>query len=313
MPRYNTEAELRPWTAAANNISSVMMQLPALRQQLARQREADSLAAELNTARIANLNAGTDYDRARTAGETQDQGGDMQIARALRTLALDPNDTNAVADLFEGTGKSFRHNPKQTSEAIGSLMSTVLARQGSKDFEQMGALQGDAASIANNLANVGMRERIATAGNVTRENIARIGAESREKVARSTPRTVSRDSGLFDPEKREWLVEKPDRPAGNPNNLYDPATRQALVTLGEDLAMAYSDGDTNKVAQIENQIESIKAKSRPATGGGVVIPERPLRSAGKPLDRETATQLLNEANGDKERARQLARERGYSF
>lgn len=35
--------------------------------------------------------------------------------------------------------------------------------------------------------------------------------------------------------------------------------------------------------------------------------------AGKPLDRDTAATLLKEAGGDKAKARQIARERGYSF
>jgi hypothetical protein len=39
----------------------------------------------------------------------------------------------------------------------------------------------------------------------------------------------------------------------------------------------------------------------------------PATSAGKPLDQQTAAALLQEAGGDPEKARQLARDRGYTF
>ena len=39
----------------------------------------------------------------------------------------------------------------------------------------------------------------------------------------------------------------------------------------------------------------------------------PLQNKTKPLDEATASTILKEAGGDKNRARQIAKERGYKF
>lgn len=298
MPIYDANAELRPWAAATDNLSRAMLQLPALRAQLSRQREQAAMESQVNQARIASLNAGADYDRARTAGETQDQGGDMQISKALRLLQVNPNDTNAAADLMEGVGKSFRHNPKQTSEAVGMLMSAILARQGSTNYAQQGALQGDAASIANNLANI----------------------QSREKTGR-TAWSAAPGSAIID-RNGKILGNVPS--AASTREQFDTVTEVYPAVAGQEATPAETRGfgpwkkTTPAQPAIEAQPERRVTRKIPrdsAPGGqSSAVPSRPMRSsAAKSLDAATAKAILDEVGGDKNKARELAKQRGYSF
>lgn len=51
----------------------------------------------------------------------------------------------------------------------------------------------------------------------------------------------------------------------------------------------------------------------PTPAASAPTPAAAPQGGGKPLDRETAAAIRAEAGGDKEKARQIARERGYSF
>lgn len=157
MPAYDYSSETRPWTAAAGNISRAMMQLPALRAQLKNQ----AYENQVRQAQTAHYNAETEKTKTETSGLSQDQDGDVQISKALRTLGQNPNDPNAIADLLEGTGKSWRHHPDQTAKGIGDILAVMQTRSGSTNFGQIGALQGQGASVANNINTQNTRKQIA--------------------------------------------------------------------------------------------------------------------------------------------------------
>jgi hypothetical protein len=79
---------------------------------------------------------------------------------------------------------------------------------------------------------------------------------------------------------------------------------EAKIAAGDD-RYGWNQSRRKRVEEIDRQLGQMGAKtgSAPAAGKG----------GGKTLDKATAAALLQEAGGDKERARKLARERGYSF
>jgi hypothetical protein len=61
----------------------------------------------------------------------------------------------------------------------------------------------------------------------------------------------------------------------------------------------------SRLPAIDRRLAELGAGTGPAPAGA--------KGGGKSLDKATAAAILQEAGGDKQKARQLARERGYSF
>lgn len=131
------------------NLSSALMQLPRLRAQAAlfaaRQQEQQQAAQEA-AARTQLLNA-------QTSGLLAGRLNDQNLTSALKRYSLNPQDSGAQADVVSGFGQAYRKDPQGTAKALGDLFAQFAARNGSTNYANLGALQGNAAQIANNQAD----------------------------------------------------------------------------------------------------------------------------------------------------------------
>lgn len=166
-------ADFDPWVNNIRRIGTMLAQMPerralmAERQQFANLREVQQQEA---MARTGEYDASTRKLNAEADATEGENAGTIKLQDALKRAAMNPNDKGATSDAQSEMANFFRKNPEQAAKAVGQLASQFLAQQGSTNFAQMGALQGNAASIANNQAN---NERImATPMNVPDNNIA---------------------------------------------------------------------------------------------------------------------------------------------
>src|SRR5262249_10793502 len=59
---------------------------------------------------------------AQATAEAQEEGqSSAKLAAALGLVVKNPNDTNAIADVFSETGKSLRRHPEDTAKALGTM------------------------------------------------------------------------------------------------------------------------------------------------------------------------------------------------
>jgi hypothetical protein len=139
------------WASGIRSIGTVMAQMPAIRA-MAQQRQAmaefqrshagyEDAAAQLARTRAGLVSAQTDTEK-------NVSGGHQQFGDALKRLAADPNDTDALGDAFEGAGKGFKTDPQNTMKALGLLLSQVAIRNGSTNTAQIAELQGGAPQLA---------------------------------------------------------------------------------------------------------------------------------------------------------------------
>jgi len=100
-----------------------------------------------------------------------------------------------------------------------------------------------------------------------------------------------------------WLLsDEEDEFKQGIKGIADPAERDRALT-----ARALYNRALGKADPLAELIGSL------VHGGARSASPKPSGKAGQPLDNATATKILKEAGGDKAKARQLARERGYSF
>ena len=146
-----------PITRGIGNISSALMMLPYRQQQMAlmaeRQRQQQQMEQE-TAARTGLL-------KQQTAGLSQDELDASNVSAYAREVAADPTDTDAQARLIGGFAKAYQKNPEGAANSLGQLFAQFQARSGSTNFSQMAALQGQAASIANNQANNAAKANLA--------------------------------------------------------------------------------------------------------------------------------------------------------
>ncbi|MCK5132409.1 MAG: hypothetical protein KAR40_09705 [Candidatus Sabulitectum sp.] len=100
----------------------------------------------------------------------------------------------------------------------------------------------------------------------------------------------------------------------------DPAYAQAtqLVMQDPNLQFAPSTERLGAINELFGQIKAGRAGGTPGGGGfapppGAPVPAQAPTGGTRELDDATAQAILVEAGGDPDRARQIARERGYSF
>lgn len=143
------QEQLEPFNRGVANLSAGLMQLPRLRAQAAlyaaRQQE-QQLAAQEAAARTQLLNA-------QTSGLIAGQLNDQNLTSALKRYAVNPQDTDAQADVISGFGQVYKKDPQGTARALGDLFAQFAARNGSTNYANLAALQGNAAAIANDQAN----------------------------------------------------------------------------------------------------------------------------------------------------------------
>ena len=96
----------------------------------------------------------------------------------------------------------------------------------------------------------------------------------------------------------------------------DSGAMTALTELQRSWAEAVKNNNPDEADRIARSIEATRAKWNINPGGAAAAGSKPAATpaaAGKPLDTATAKQLLQEAGGDKNKARELAKARGYTF
>lgn len=133
----------------AGTLASAFVRAPIMRQQAlllqARQAEQAEMAREAD--------ARTGLLKTQTQGLIDQQIDDGNFKKALKLWMANPNDTGVQGDVISQMGEAYKKNPEGTAKGIGSLLATIQARNGSTNYANMGALQGSAASIANNQAD----------------------------------------------------------------------------------------------------------------------------------------------------------------
>jgi hypothetical protein len=143
------QSQLEPMNRGFQNLSTAFMQLPRLRAQaalLAARQQEQQQAAQEASARTQLLNA-------QTSGLVAGRLNDQNLTGALKRYALNPQDSGAQADVISGFGQAYRKNPQGTAKALGDLFAQFAARTGSTNYPNMAALQGNAAQIADSLAD----------------------------------------------------------------------------------------------------------------------------------------------------------------
>ena len=179
-----------PITRGIGNISSALMMLPYRQQQMAlmaeRQRQQQQMEQE-TAARTGLL-------KQQTAGLSQDELDASNVSAYAREVAADPTDTDAQARLIGGFAKAYKKNPEGAANSLGQLFAQFQARSGSTNFSQMAALQGQAASIANNQAN--NAQKAAQPMNITG---TLVDPQTGEVIAQA-PRTLATGATLVAPE-----------------------------------------------------------------------------------------------------------------
>jgi hypothetical protein len=153
-----------------------------------------------------------------------------------------------------------------------------------------------AAGELGSVSPVNMLTRLVTGG-ASRKDLMPVGA-----------------GGLYDASKGEVVVPPPERAAALDNsivhqieaamqkwNISDPAEAAAL------LAKART-APNDAMAMLSQVLAGAAGGSAPAP-----VAKPAVKGSAQKLDKETAAKFLQQAGGDKEKARQLAKDAGYSF
>ena len=248
----------------------------------ARMQEQQQMAAE-TAARTGLINQ-------QSAGLTQEDLDDSNVADAARRVAKDPTDTNAQADLISGFAKAYRKNPEGTSKSLGDLFAQFQARSGSTNFPQMGALQGGAANIADTQAKVAEeagKPVIIPQGGAAMAPTGNIMAVAPANI----PEGAVRVGETSEPPVTQIAAGTPKPAAGAlPPSVLAPAFKQMLEN---------STGGTN-VDQAVSQLEKYNAPAaNPATAAPAPVAQKPTRAiAQQYVDKYGQAQALQKLQSD---------------
>ena len=223
-------AEYDPWglSGPIRNIGGILAQTPRLRAEAEAGRQRGRLTeAQIGTegAQAEHYNARTRQVDTETEGLRGQQAGDAKRGAALRRLATNPNDSEALADVLEESGKAMRKDPEKEIQGISRLLGMFrslgttnlqsadpiglatasggpVPRTSGADqatWEQAQQSQEGIAAAANT-----SREGIAALANTSREGIAAAGNQSKERIASLNPPPPK--SSAFEQERARLLA-----------------------------------------------------------------------------------------------------------
>lgn len=282
------QGSVAPLSQTMDMVAAHMIRTPQIRYRLDLERRKLDNETAMTRARVASEAAqGRNYD-AQARGHTAKAVGDEQRNAAFDRL----NTGGGIAKLHGMISGTMPFDATIYDQAMGDMTQAFgvsgrdaieLIKQGAQAAAAKNGVParanaeatGNITQVANNDAN----NATAIANQASRNATSTANNQERLKYSLNRPITVSRDSGVWNPETKTFDVPKPERPAGNANNFYDPATRQALTTLGEELAKNYALGKTNEIAKLESQIEAIKSRAK-GNSAAPTLPSRPLRTPG---------------------------------
>lgn len=261
--------QLSGWNRGMGNIGMALYNAPRFRAMMAA-----NLARAQEEQELGQLaKARTDLVNSQVAAAAADQTDDQNLSAALKKYAANPNDTDAQGDVIAGFGHAYKKNPESTAKALGDLFAQFQARGGSTNYNQMGALQGDAGKIATDAADnaeKAARPVIIPSGGTEATPQGAILATGGVTLPQGDERLSAAD---VDSEPDVIAVNpKPAKATGLPPSVLAPAFKQFLNN---------SQGGTNVVEALNdlNQYTGAPAGAG-ATSGHVVRVQRPDGQTG---------------------------------
>lgn len=244
-----------PWANGIRTIGSALAMKPVFEARARQQAEQMQMREQLNQAQIGETQAKTRLTTAQASEAEGDNSNDAQLATALKRLTVNPADTDAQGDAIAGFGRAYKKNPEGTAKALGQLFAQFQARTGGTNFANMGALQGDAASIANNQAD--------------------------NDAAASRPMHVSAGGVVFDPQTRKPIFTNPS--AAALEQAYQTTTEEIPAVEGQpaDVTPAYEPGAIKRF---------FGAEPRPAVTNAPAIPAQPEKKITRRVPISAAVQ-----------------------
>lgn len=298
MPEYD------PWglSGPIRNIGGILAQTPRLRAEA----EASRQRGRLTEAQIGTEGAQAEHYLAQgrktdteTAGLKGRQAGDDRRADGLRRLAQNPNDSEALADVLEESGRAMREDPEREIQGISRLLGMFrsLGNTNLQSADPIGlsTAAGNAVPLTS-----GADKSTWEAAQTARADLADAGNRSRETIGRERNQT-SLDVADKNNVARTGIAAL--------NNVMRPvppkssAVEQERTRLIAALAKLDAQNQTTNAPGAIQQFDQMAGTT----------PGQAPAAAGKPLDAATAKALLAEAGGDKTLARKMAAERGYTF
>lgn len=291
MPSYDYNTLAAPFGQVTRSIADHVMRMPAVRHKLAeesglrqiRQAEADArIATEGAQARKYNADAALSEDEMTAAKELQAvfSAPDAVSTNANGSLILSPNASASVLGLLARAGTRGRD--------FGAGSRDYLAAANAPHEAEANRI---AANQRNELAVQERAERPVVAGGAVYTPQGRLLTAG---IQRLGP-----DQQLYAPEDLSMKLAATGIPK--------PTTPRGQAITEQMAAKMLTEGvGTNEVAQAVSNLRTLTAPA--ATNQPAAAP-----APGKPLDEVTAKQILLEAGGDKNKARQIAAQRGFVF
>jgi len=312
---YNYKEELRPWTAAAGNISAAMTKLPALRAHLASQRQQEAEASAVRAAQVEHYGAQTGKVNeetkrlARIGMSTERMGKNFPaLIKAIQSGDLSsPEVQQGIGDLAIVTGENHDDLGKLVRTLASSGMVGAAGTNMSPQQLRVAGALDNPTSVANNEAN--NARLTATSRNAFTAGPGSAVIDRDGKIIQRIPSAAS--------EREQYDTQTETYPPQDAQTEVVPgAVTKRLGPMGIDwLARDEKAPDTirtNSPAMPERKIIRKIPRGSSPMSAPAAMPERPLRG-GQSLDAETAKAILQEVGGDKQKARALAQQRGYSF
>ena len=291
------DQEFEPWVRGIRSIGTMIAQQPALRAQAEQRRS----TASYNQARIATEGTQQEHYRAGTGKLNAETANllkkgqlvtalEQSAAQAQQDIAAGNTDTEAVRTFSGAASALTGANGDDIVESARKGIGTILGRMGKVT---------EAASTENPVDIE--KARIASKRGMVVQPGGAVYDPTAGKAVFQNPSAASQREGEYETTTTDY----PEVPA-QPEQPGKPAVNR---WFGKDTPEV--PGKPAVPGQPARKVTTRRKLGDAATTTD--IPARPMREASKPLDKATAQQLLQEAGGDKAKARELAAQRGYTF
>jgi hypothetical protein len=205
---------------------------------------------------------------------------------------------NVVVDRYVGPGVPSGYGPQQQAQDLATAQY--------REAQAAGQMQ-----LAGNADPAARSAGLAQADAATNLTNAQAGAvQSGAETAVTDARGMRQENETLRRENRLYQ-QQGAKSAAN----WRPPSGAQLKVLGDQMMF----GDPQSKAKAKAQYDALMDDWQQHMGGGEqqgggAAPANPTQgAAGKPLDKDTANTFLQQAGGDKNKARELARQAGYTF
>lgn len=286
MDRYDQQ-EIDPWANSLRGIGHALVQMPAIRAA-ARAREQHGQLIEAQT-RHADASAESErqqgnFYHAKAADEESQTSSGSRLAAALKKVATNPNDTNAVGDSLAELGHYFKRNPQEAANGFRTMLTTLTANAGKTDPKQLAVLNGDADRVYATDEHNSLVERLAAEKPIVAGNGSTIFApdgtplgQAAANIPQGNVRTMPSGGGAAAPVGNVGIAPAPKTP------LAEGIRAQLLKSLLSD-----PNFDTNNLPGILQRFDSSMPKTSEPTPPARVSPQGTATPAN-------ASQLIQEA------------------